>query len=109
MVEAKSHRETTAGGGSAAALDKLKTHPEAAAAGGQIARGPYQAVREFLDRHGCRWPKDALIPIPDEDVEEQLALGNIKPYDGPIVGGAAVIPASGKLPPDHPARREHKA
>jgi hypothetical protein len=79
------------------ATEKLARHPEATPTGGQIAPGPYQAVREFLDRHGCRWPKDGLIPIPDEDVEEQLALGNIKPYDGPIVGGAAVVPASGKI------------
>jgi hypothetical protein len=86
MAETKSHREITAGGGSAEKAEKLSRHPEATpAAGGQI-RHIYQAVRDFTDLHGCGWGRSTLVPVPDEDVEELLARGDIRIYEGMVLG-----------------------
>jgi hypothetical protein len=70
------------------AAERIAKHPEATpAAGGTIARRPiYQAVRDFVDLHGCGWQRGQLLPVPDEEVEELLARGEIRIYEGMVLG-----------------------
>jgi hypothetical protein len=88
MADTKSHRETAASGGSTStAAERIARHPEATpAAGGAISRRIYQAVRDFTDLHGCGWGRKSLVPVPDEEVEELLARGDIRIYEGMVLG-----------------------
>jgi hypothetical protein len=76
------------------AAERVAKHPEATPAAGGVQR-IYQSTREFMDLHGCRWGRNTLVPVPDEDVEELLARGDIRIYEGPVFGdhlGEAVAP-----------------
>jgi hypothetical protein len=71
----------------------MARHPEATRAGG--VQRIFQAVRDFTDLHGCGWGRNTLVPVPDEDVEELLARGDIRVYEGPVFGdhlGEAIAP-----------------
>jgi hypothetical protein len=87
MVDTRSHREIAAGGGSTStAAERVAKHPEATLAAGGAIRRIYQAVRDFTDLHGCGWGRSSLVPVPDEEVEELLARGDIRIYEGMVLG-----------------------
>jgi hypothetical protein len=77
-------------------VERVAKHPEATLAAGGAQRRTYQAVRDFTDLHGCGWLRNSLVPVPDEEVEELLARGDIRIYQGLVLGDHLGEP----IPPD---------
>jgi hypothetical protein len=104
-------------------ITETERKPETTAAAGMNVK-KYYVIHEFVDSHGSRWLRDAIISLPEEEAAMALDDGVVQEYEEPppVPGtpgyrpprpGVATSYSHGRagVPPDEPhsGRREHKA
>lgn len=80
-------------------ITDTKKNPSATAAAGSTVK-KFRALREFVDSHGARWAKGAMVSISEEDAKAALEAGDVEEHDAP---------APGVVVPSNTAGRTHKA